>query len=106
MNRFNLEDLKTVTNKRGVSMRSVLSHEHATVKNLMLKPEEVIPPHQVPVHVFFFIIKGEGTIKIGDEETPVKENDIVTCPPDTPMSVHAGKNAQLEFLNVKTPGIE
>ena len=106
MKHFNLEDLKTVVNKRGVNMRSVFSHDHATVKNLLLKPGDAIPPHQVPVDVFFYVIKGEGFITIDDEETPVRANDIVMCPPNTLISVRAGENSRLEFLNVKTPGIE
>ncbi|MFW5894425.1 MAG: cupin domain-containing protein [Bacillota bacterium] len=106
MTHFNLENLNAVVNKRGVRMRTVITHEHATVKNLLLEAGDVIPFHQVEVDVFFFIIEGEGTLTIGEESVEVKPKDIVMCPPNTPMSVEADKGESLSFLNVKTPGIE
>lgn len=106
MEHIRLNDLTPLTNKRGVQMKSVLNHEDATVKNLMLGEGESIPPHQVTVKVFFYIIFGEGTLKVGDQSVTVKAHEVVTCPENTPMSVHADKGSALTFLNVKTPGIE
>lgn len=106
MEHIKLNQLDTVINKRGVQMKEVLSHEDATVKNLMLKDGESIPPHQVGVKVFFYIISGTGTLKVGGESVKVKAHEVVTCPENTPMSVHADQGSPISFLNVKTPGIE
>jgi quercetin dioxygenase-like cupin family protein len=75
-----------------------------TMKNLILKPEESIPLHQVPVDVTFFVLEGTGSITIGDETFLVRPYDIVLCPVNTPMSIQATTEG-LSFLNIKTPGI-
>ncbi|MFW5894999.1 MAG: hypothetical protein ACOCU0_03615 [Bacillota bacterium] len=38
---FNLEALSAIVNKRGVRMRNVISHDHATVRNLMLEADAI-----------------------------------------------------------------
>ncbi|MEC9485298.1 MAG: cupin domain-containing protein [Candidatus Izemoplasma sp.] len=105
MNHKNLSDLETFINKRGISTKTVVSHKTATIKNLIMKPNETIPPHQVPVDVTFFILSGSGTITIGKSDQTIVKNDIILCPPNTPMSLKADDDG-LTFLNIKTPGIQ
>ncbi|MCF7927236.1 MAG: cupin domain-containing protein [Candidatus Izimaplasma sp.] len=105
MTHFNLSDLESAINKRGFQAKTVVNHQHTTIKNLILEPGDVIPPHQVNVDVTFFILEGTGEITIGDDtHYDVKPNDVVLCPPNTPMSVKANSDG-LVFLNIKTPGI-
>lgn len=100
-----LEDIKIETNIRGVDSRMMVDIEAATIKELVLKANEQIPPHQVPVDVTFFVLEGEGTITIGETKYDVKPHSIVTCPKNTVMSVKA-KNNYLAFINIKTPGFK
>ncbi len=105
MTHFNLHELEAKTNIRGVSAKTIVDHEHATIKNLLLHPGDLIPPHQVPVNVTFFILGGKGSITIKNETYPVKKDDIVLCSPNIPMSIKADDNHSLSFLNIKTPGL-
>ncbi len=105
MTHTNLKDLETYINKRGIETKSVVSHKTTTIKNLIMKPNETIPPHQVPVDVTFFILSGSGTITIGNSSQKIVKDDIILCPPNTPMSLEANDDG-LTFLNIKTPGIE
>ncbi|MCF7925290.1 MAG: cupin domain-containing protein [Candidatus Izimaplasma sp.] len=103
---FNLDNLEATINKRGVHAKTVVSHDYTTIKNLILEDGDVIPPHQVNVDVTFFILDGKGEITIGNDTKIINPNDVVLCPPKTPMSVKANQGSHLNFLNIKTPGIE
>lgn len=106
MSLIKMKELKGEINKKGVLMKTLVDHQNATVRNLILKIDQVIPPHEVPVDVFFYIISGKGSIQIGNTKMDVEEQDIIVCPPNTPMSVFADKGEELSFLNVKTPKLQ
>ena len=100
-----MSEVKGEINKRGFLAKTLVEHKNATVKNLIISAGDIIPPHRVPVDVFFYIIKGKGTIVIGDSEALVVEGDIVTCPQNVYMSVKADQGVEFSFLNVKTPSL-
>lgn len=106
MNVIKMKELKGEINRKGILMKTLVDHQNATVRNLILNTDQVIPPHEVPVDVFFYIISGKGSLKIGDTKMDVEEQDIIVCPPNTPMSVYADKGEKLSFLNVKTPKLQ
>ncbi|MCF7930029.1 MAG: cupin domain-containing protein [Acholeplasmataceae bacterium] len=102
----NLYDLPQSCNKYNILARTLVDHKHATMKELFLEKGQMIPEHSFPFDVTFFILKGHGSIKIGDEIVEVNENDVVLCPPNTKMSVYANDDHTLSFLNIKTPGLK
>ncbi|MBI9010534.1 MAG: cupin domain-containing protein [Tenericutes bacterium] len=104
MNFISLQDIPTEINIRGIQSKIIVHHKNATIKNLILKANESIPTHQVPVDVTFFVLEGTGTITIDKDTFSVKKDDTVLCPPNTPMAVVA-EELGLSFLNIKTPGI-
>lgn len=106
MQHFNLNELKTEINIRGIKTKVMVDHKNATIKNLMLGKGESIPNHQVSVDVTFFVLEGKGEITIGEITYQVKPNDNLTCPPNTVMSVKANTDSPLSFINIKTPGIK
>lgn len=100
-----MDKLEGHKNKRGVVAKPILKHDNAQVMNLVLEPGDKVPEHSVPVDVFFYIVEGKGTIKIGDEEAIVQERDIITCEPNTKMALRADQGEKFVFLNVKTPAL-
>ena len=100
-----LLELPIETNIRGIDSRVLVDHDHATIKQLIVKPNESIPIHQVPVDVTFFVLEGRGTITIGEQTYSVEPFSIVTCSKHTSMSVRALDNV-FSFLNIKTPGFK
>jgi quercetin dioxygenase-like cupin family protein len=106
MNHYNLSELKPFINKRGFLAKTVVSHKHITIRNIMLDSFESIPPHEATVDVTFIILEGSGEITIGNETYQVKKDDIVLCKPFTLMSIRANKEEKMSFLNIKTPGVD
>ena len=54
----------------------------------------------------FFILEGEGEVRIGDERHPIKRGDVIACPPGGPETAHQIVNTsdrdELRFLAVST----
>lgn len=100
-----LDELKSEKNMRGIMTKDVLKNENVQVKNLLLNKGDVVPEHKVPVDVFFHVIEGKGTIKIGNSEYVLEEKDFITCPPNTKMKVMANKGENFNIINVKTPSM-
>lgn len=46
----------------------------------------------------FLILKGTGTLRFGSEEHPVKQHDIIACPPGGPERAHQLINTGIEPL--------
>lgn len=104
MNIIKIDEVEGKVNKRGVVVKELIDIDPVRVINISLKPGESVPDHKVPVEVFFYILEGKGTLRIGDEKAVVKANDIITCPKETIMSLKADQGETFSFLNVKTPG--
>ena len=100
-----LSELEGKKNKRGVIAKAVLKHDNAQVMNLILKPGDRVPGHQVPVDVFFYVKEGKGTLRIGEDSNIVEEGTVITCPPNTEMELKANQGDKFEVLNVKTPSL-
>lgn len=53
----------------------------------------------------FFILDGEGTIRIGTERYPIRAGDVIACPPGGPESAHQIENTSdrpLRYLAIST----
>ena len=105
MNIIRMSNIQGEINKKGFLTKTLINHKNTAVRNIVLQPGEVIPPHNVPVDVFFYVVKGTGTITIGGIDSLVIEGDIIVCPINTDMSVSANQNSEFSFLNVKTPSL-
>lgn len=53
----------------------------------------------------FFVLEGEGEVRIGDARHPIKKGDVVACPPGGPETAHQMINTgatELRYLAVST----
>ena len=105
MNIIRMNDIKGFRTQTGVWAKQLLKHKNVTVMNINLQPGDFIPEHAVPVDVFFYVVAGKGTLKIGEEEAVVQITDIITCPPNTMMSLKADQGEKFIVLNIKTPSL-
>jgi quercetin dioxygenase-like cupin family protein len=106
MNIQKINSVKGEVNRRGVVAKELINHEHVKVMNLVMDPGDNVPEHAVPVDVFFYVVTGKGTLKIGDETAVVEANDIIECPKNTKMALWADQGEKFSVLNVKTPTIK
>lgn len=100
-----MEEIEGAKRWDGILTREILKNEDTKVMNLVLQPGDEVPEHSVPVNVFFYIVKGSGTLQIGEEAQVVEATDIIPCPPNTTMSLQADQEEEFVVLNVKTPSL-
>jgi mannose-6-phosphate isomerase-like protein (cupin superfamily) len=54
---------------------------------VVLRKGEEVPPHSHPEEQVYFIIRGEGVFRIGDEETKIAPEMVVYIPGNEPHQV-------------------
>jgi uncharacterized cupin superfamily protein len=77
--------------------------------NLTILPpgKRAFPRHSHRVNEeMFFILDGEGELRVGEARYPVKRGDVIACPPGGPETAHqlrnTSANAELRYLAVST----
>ncbi|AGB41175.1 hypothetical protein Halha_1228 [Halobacteroides halobius DSM 5150] len=100
-----MDQLKGTERWEGITVKKILKNEDTQVMNLVLQPGDKVPEHSVPVNVFFYIVEGKGTLRIGDEKKVVEAKDIIPCTPNTKMSLQADQGEKFVVLNIKTPSL-
>jgi len=70
-----------------------------------LKKGMKIHPHKHPHKEVYIFIKGEGTMQVDDEVTPVKGGDIVFIPSNSLHTAWNNDNMDLEFILVRSRNI-
>lgn len=68
--------------------------------------KRAFPAHNHRVNEeMFFVLDGEGEVRIGDRRHPIKRGDVIACPPGGPELAHQIVNtssAELRYLAVST----
>jgi quercetin dioxygenase-like cupin family protein len=68
-----------------------------------------VDPHSHPTHEFYYVLRGRGTMTIGDEERQIAQGDLVHIPPDVvhslrPLTDHAPIHCFCFAIGVKGAG--
>src|SRR3954464_10058588 len=83
----NLDDVPAFTTKDGSEIRELLAHRNSCIRNQSLAEARVQPgasttPHYHPrSEEIYYILRGVGLMRIGDESVAVTVGDAVAIPP-------------------------
>lgn len=94
-------DIKDTPHK--VDVRPLYNHENAQAMLITLKEGESLLPHITPVDVFFFIHRGKGQVRIGEEVEDVREGMMVESPKNIVHSLINPGTDVFQVLVVKAP---
>jgi mannose-6-phosphate isomerase-like protein (cupin superfamily) len=94
--------LKTDT-PHGVDIKKIFSFQHASFIHIELKPGEALKKHITPVVAFFYGLEGEGIVEIGDEQAPIKKDQLVFSPAKIVHRLLNNSENNFRFLVIKTP---
>ncbi|EHQ34191.1 cupin domain-containing protein [Methanoplanus limicola] len=98
-----LSELPVSPNPHKVEAKQVYDTENATAVVITLKKGESLKRHKTPVDVFFYVLKGEGMVEIGDEQKEVSEDMIIDSPKDIPHRLINNDSDIFRVLVVKVP---
>ncbi|MBN2047185.1 MAG: cupin domain-containing protein [Anaerolineaceae bacterium] len=93
---YSLSDQKTI--------EKVVNSEHALINHMILPQGEALPLHHANSNVFMIVVRGQITLRLGDQEAHTyPTGSILTIPNGTLMDVSNQHEPVLEFFVVKAP---
>ncbi len=98
-----VKNAESKPNPHGVDARIISDTENAQVVHITLKPGEALKKHITPVDVFFYVLEGQVTIEIGDENEVADPDTLVESPAKIPHRLANEGNSLGRVLVVKTP---
>jgi len=97
MDIVNLKDLKGFLKAEKVEAKKIPTGFSAQCVNIVLQPGGNLPVHTTPVDVIFYVLKGTGTVEIGEEKKEVSEGMFIESPRNI---LHGWSNFGKEELSV------
>ena len=112
MDILNLKDTVAFTTKDGSEIRELLAHRNSCIQNQSLA-EARVPPGCVTIAHYhpkteeiYYILRGCGRMRLGDDWQPVEIGDAIAIPPGTIHQIENPGDAPLVFLCCCAPGYE
>lgn len=112
MDIVNLEKAKPFITKDGSEIRELLAHRNSCIRNQSLAEARIPPgmsttPHHHPrTEEIYFIIEGQGRMRIDDELRDVRVGDAIAIPPGAVHQITNSGDLVLRLLCCCAPGYE
>ena len=97
------EDVPKINNPHKIDSRHLHSSEFASIIHITLQPSESLLRHITPVDVVFYVLEGEGVVKIGDEEQEVGTDTLIESPANIEHCWYNRSENVFRVLVIKTP---
>lgn len=112
MDIVNIENVEPFTTKDGSEIRELLAHRNSCIANQSLA-EARLPMaasttghHHVKTEEIYYVLEGEGSMRIGDEERSVGAGDAIAIPPGAFHRITNTGTTVLRFLCCCAPCYE
>lgn len=108
----NIDEVLAFTTKDGSEIRELLANRNSSIRNQSLAEARLGPgmttaPHFHPrTEEIYYILAGEGTMRIDDEERSVGPGDAIAILPGKTHQITNTGNEPLKFLCCCAPGYE
>ena len=108
----NIEEVSPFTTKDGSEIRELLAHRNSCIRNQTLA-EARLPPgastaahHHVRTEEIYYVLEGEGLMRVADETRKVGVGDAIAIPPGACHQITNTGPGILRFLCCCAPGYE
>ncbi len=108
----NINRVPAFITKDGSEIRELLAHRNSSIRNQTLA-EARLPPgastilhHHVQTEEIYYILEGQGLMRVGGETCQVAPGDAVGIPPGTIHQITNTGPSQLRLLCCCAPGYE
>ena len=103
MNYTHWKDAQEKKNPHGVDVRQLYDKDSAQAMHISLEPDEKLMPHKTPVDVFFYVLEGNPTIIIGEEQEKHEKGTLIESPAYITHYLANETNQKARILVVKAP---
>lgn len=98
-----IAELSPVLDKDGVTGTKIYVQPEGEIVHMRLTPGAHLKSHKTPVNVAFYVLEGNATLTIGDEEETFAKDTIIDSPKDIPHAVTNKGDSDLRLLVIKMP---
>lgn len=108
----NLDRAASFITKDGSEIRELLAHRNSCIRNQTLAEARLppgtstIPHHHVKTEEIYYILEGQGVMRVGEETSPVGPGDAIAIPPGAEHQLTNPGPGQLRLLCCCAPGYE
>lgn len=108
----NINRVPAFTTKDGSEIRELLAARNSCIRNQTLAEarlpagEATTPHHHVETEEIYYILGGEGLMRVGEETRPVGPGDAIAIPPGASHQITNTGTGVLKFLCCCAPGYE
>jgi len=108
----NIEESVPFTTKDGSEIRELLAHRNSCIRNQSLAEARLPVGGQTTAHFhprteeIYYILAGNGLMRIDDESRPVGPGDAIAIPPGAEHQITNTGTATLKFICSCAPGYE
>ena len=86
-----------------VDVRPLISNLHIATVHITLEPAESLKKHITPVDAIFYVLEGNPTIEVGEEQQQVGPDTIVESPARIPHNIMNETDSRARILVMKVP---
>ena len=100
----NIERVAAFTTKDGSQIRELLAHRNSSIKHQSLAEARLLPGTATTAHrhqrteEIYYILAGQGWMRVGDCEAPVGVGDAIAIPPGSSHQITNTGTDVLTFL--------
>lgn len=103
MEQLNISDLIEFAQPKRVR-KKLLGSKRIVGELLCYEPGQSTPLHQHPQQdECFFVLEGQGTLSVGDENRVIRRHDLILVPPATMHSLTADGGTRMVLIFFKAP---
>jgi mannose-6-phosphate isomerase-like protein (cupin superfamily) len=108
----NLDRVPAFITKDGSEIRELLAHRNSIVRNQTLAEARLpvggstAPHHHVKTEEIYYVVEGQGLMRIGEETAAVGPGDAIAIPPGASHQITNTGSGVLRFLCCCAPGYE
>ncbi len=103
MDFLDYKDIEIKHPKHDARIAKIVNNDNAVVVHLTLESGQGLHPHITPVDVKFFVIEGEATILIGEDEKRFEAGMVIDSPKNILHNVTNNSKSVVKVLVIKTP---
>jgi mannose-6-phosphate isomerase-like protein (cupin superfamily) len=108
----NIHQVPSFTTKDGSEIRELLAHRNSSIRNQSLAEARLpaggstTPHYHVRTEEIYYILQGQGMMRVGEQLRPVGTGDAVAIPPGAVHQITNTGRDGLKFLCCCAPGYE
>jgi len=103
MNIVKVDETPVAETPHKVVVRKLFDSEDAQIVHITLQPGEELKKHITPVDVTFYVLEGEGTVLVGEEEETVGPDTLIESPKGIVHTWYNRGSETFRVLVIKTP---